>query len=179
MRQIKIHLKAFLVYIEISLLFFVLSKGVYAREACYCDDGSEPGGLAIVCYVCTGGSVSDCHLSLSGCPGGGCFTADTKIATPSGEMEIQDVKEGDIVSSFDPETGEIKEATVTATHKRQVQGYYILKTESGREIKVTGEHPILAVKQEKVGKVVQVEKVGKEIISFFNGIWEKVKGVVK
>jgi intein/homing endonuclease len=62
--------------------------------------------------------------------------------------EIKDLKEGDVVSSFDPEIGEIKEGTVSDVRKLTREGYYELETESGKKVKVTAEHPFLAVKNE-------------------------------
>jgi hypothetical protein len=82
---------------------------------------------------------------------GGCFTGEVEIGIEEIEgtydtREIKDLKEGDIVSSFDPETGEITESAVLETTKLTREGYYELETESGKKVKVTTEHPLLAVK---------------------------------
>jgi len=173
---------------------------VVCQESCYPVSGT-PNYYCIVLFkeseggVCgqdsCGGStdiVSDC----SDC-GGGCFTGETKIATPGGGplspeasegqgKEIKDIKEGDVVKSFDSETGEIRGSTVTGIHKREASGYWVLKTESGKEVKVTGEHPFLA--QQGMGEVSNVSEVpkvskGQKISQLLNSIWEKVKEVLK
>lgn len=87
---------------------------------------------------------------------GGCFTGETEInigqegeraEEKEGETkQIKDLKPGDVVESFNPETGEVVEGTVEDVTKTTKEGYYILETESGEKVKVTGEHPFLAVK---------------------------------
>ena len=42
-----------------------------------------------------------------------CFPAGTKVATPNGDVNIEDVRIGDIVRTFDPKTGETAEQKVT------------------------------------------------------------------
>ena len=172
MKQIKIFSNFFLISIEVFSLLFLLRGLVYAGCHCDCDYGG-PVDRCLECNRCDdppGSGYQDCFWSES-CPGGGCFTPETKISTPEGEKEIQNIKEGEVVKSFDSETGEIKESTVSDVHKRQVQGYYILKTESGREIKVTGEHPILAVKADK--------SKTRSLRTFLENIWEKVVSLVR
>jgi len=62
--------------------------------------------------------------------------------------KIENLKPGDIVESFDPETGEISEGIVSNIQKANREGYYELETESGKKVKVTGEHPFLALRSE-------------------------------
>ncbi|MCJ7645889.1 hypothetical protein MUO65_03155, partial [bacterium] len=105
--------------------------------------------------ICSEGSCQNC----TGCSGGGCFTGETGISVGESEnsensensetKKISELKPGDIVESFSPETGEIKEGTVSDVTKTTREGYYILETESGKKVKVTGEHPFLAIKSEK------------------------------
>lgn len=114
---------------------------------CWCDDCPCAG-----CY----GYVCDCQPCESPPCGGGCFTGETEISVGqegerAGEQEgetkqIKDLKPGDVVESFSPETGEIKERTVSDITKTTREGYYILETESGKKVKVTAEHPFLAIK---------------------------------
>ena len=40
-------------------------------------------------------------------PGGGCFVADSKVSTPSGEKDISEIKLGDEVISFDESTNKV------------------------------------------------------------------------
>ena len=97
-------------------------------------------GDGMVCehWDCTAGSSP---------PGCGCFVGGTEVATklPS-DQAIENLKPGDIVSSFNPETGEISESQVAEVHKVTREGYFELETESGKKVKVTAEHPFLAIK---------------------------------
>ena len=88
-----------------------------------------------------------------------CFLAGTKIDTPNGDINIEDIKEGDIVYSYDLETKSKVEKEVTAIdHKHTVGshkdaclnlGYegagYISLVANGEDldIKFTPEHPFL------------------------------------
>ena len=117
-------------------------------------------------YGCHSGYAQTCR-TWEGCWDqccGTCFTGETEISLGqegerAGEQEgatkqIKDLKPGDVVKSFDPETGEITEGTVSDVTKTTREGYYILETESGEKVKVTAEHPFLAVKnQESVNQV--------------------------
>ncbi|HAZ29134.1 TPA: hypothetical protein DCY43_00020 [candidate division WWE3 bacterium] len=87
-------------------------------------------------WVCSGGDVA--------CGGGepACFLAGTKVDTPSGQKNIEDLKEGDKVLSFDKTTKKVVENYVLTPVVTTKTGYYLIKTVSGREIKVTAEHPI-------------------------------------
>jgi len=51
------------------------------------------------------------------CParGGTCFAAGTKVSTPKGEVNIEDVKAGDTIYAYDFDTGQVVEDTVTDT----------------------------------------------------------------
>ena len=92
-----------------------------------------------------------CGGCTSSCPcGGGCFVEGTSVASEQlSDQAIEKLEPGDIVSSFNPETGEISESQVSEVHKITREGYYELETESGKKVKVTGEHPFLAVKSEE------------------------------
>lgn len=124
-----------------------------------CPARSAPYEMQVCCDE-GGGSYS------SVCCGGGCFTGETEIGVGESEKsenpsassgqaqnsetkEIKDLKPGDVVESFNPETGEIKEGTVSDVTKTTREGYYILETEGGYKVKVTAEHPFLAIKSEK------------------------------
>jgi hypothetical protein len=65
------------------------------------------------------------------------FLAGTKILLPSGTKNIELIKEGDYVLSF--ENGKIVERRVYNFISHQSDHYYILRTEN-REVKVTGNH---------------------------------------
>jgi len=117
----------------------------------YCVCGDCP------CIGCEYSSADCCNCSSPPPCTGGCFTGETEITVKEtgGAKETEQIKNleaGDSVSSFDPETGEIKESTVSDVTKTTREGYYILETESGQKIKVTAEHPFLAIKAENSQK---------------------------
>lgn len=166
--------KLTIIFLSILVLCSFFAKGnVFAQV---CSPGSCTSCLAGTCcgdfYECGiycppcgqgTGSVqmqSCCNSDGSGwdlvCCGGGCFTGETEVSLEQegertggqeGETkQIKELKPGDIVSSFDLETGEIKEGAVSDVTKTTREGYYILETEGGYKVKVTGEHPFLAIK---------------------------------
>ncbi len=136
------------------------------KDRCTCLD--PYGNCCVICpccwcLICTTycGDLPNCYLEFCywcwNC-GGECFTGETEISIGqegerAGEQEretkpIKDLKPGDVVESFSPETGDIKEGTVSDVTKTTREGYYELETESGERVKVTGEHPFLALKSE-------------------------------
>jgi len=151
-----------LIIFSIQLLFprialaFICSSS-YRSCDCYgagyiC--GANPCCIIVDCPCAGCEADMDWVDNPPGCSG--CFTGETEIMLGQeservGEQEeetkqIKDLKPGDVVSSFNTETGEIKEGTVSDVTKTTREGYYILETESGEKVKVTGEHPFLAVK---------------------------------
>lgn len=132
---------------------FCTSRPTYCK--CYysgCSPGWPEDWYAV--QQCVNGAwCVDCESDCS-CGNGGCFTGETEINVKETKgtketdetREIKDLKPGDIVSSFDPETGEISEGTVSDVTKITREGYYILETESGKKVRVTAEHPFLAIK---------------------------------
>ena len=82
-----------------------------------------------------------CDAGSNACSGSGCFTGNTKVETVDGEKEIKDIKEGDIVKSFDSVTGEVTESTVRNPYTVESDHIYTIKTADGSVINVTGEHP--------------------------------------
>lgn len=83
------------------------------------------------------------------CGGGGCFPGETEITLDQKAEKIKNLDEGDKVTSFNPETGEMSENQVTNVYQLLREGYFELETESGKKVKVTGEHPFFAVEKEK------------------------------
>jgi len=71
----------------------------------------------------------------------GCFLAGTKIQTPDGEKNIESLKSGQQVYSFD-ESGKIVSSSVVATYGVIRDRYYAIKTATN-EVHVTAEHPFL------------------------------------
>ncbi|MBI5614065.1 FHA domain-containing protein, partial [Candidatus Gottesmanbacteria bacterium] len=70
-----------------------------------------------------------------------CFVAGTKIETKYGTRNIELLRAGDDVLSFDAKTGKILESTVAKNFTRLSDHYYELILASGEIVKVTGEHP--------------------------------------
>jgi len=97
------------------------------------DCGADGGYMHQTWYWCDPGS--------SPCSGGSCFTSDTKISTPDGVKDIKDLKEGDVVKSFDPDTGKITESTVTDPYSKVSDHIYTITTSDGSVVKTTAEHP--------------------------------------
>lgn len=126
-----------------------------------CNYRGDPNGelMEFVGYNCNAGECAGDPCPLCS---GSCFLSGTKVATPGGKMAIEKVKVGDKVMSFDPATQKQSVNTVAKNFVRESDSYYIIKTASGKEIRVTGEHPFY------VGKSSQ------ENLSFL----EKVKNII-
>ena len=113
----------------------------WQSSGCSSDCGGDYGWRACVNGAYCGGCTSSCPC------GGGCFVEGTSVASEQlSDQAIEKLKPGDVVSSFNPETGEVSESQVSEVHKIEREGYYELETESGKKVKVTGEHPFLAIK---------------------------------
>ncbi|MGB3945319.1 MAG: ribonucleotide reductase N-terminal alpha domain-containing protein [Candidatus Saccharimonadales bacterium] len=75
----------------------------------------------------------------------GCFVKGTKIGTPSGPKNIENIKRGDLVYSYDTHTKQIvlsKAASDAFISKRNVQVYKLV-TDKGLEVLGTPEHLVL------------------------------------
>jgi len=70
-----------------------------------------------------------------------CVSGDALVATPDGDVRIDNLLVGDVVYGR-VEVG-LCDSEVLAVSKRQVESYYILNTADGHVLKVTGDHPIL------------------------------------
>lgn len=147
----------------------------------FCSGGSFPGDWCATarCNPSTGCWSENfyiCDPPDACCQG--CFTGETEVSVGqeserAGEQEgdvkeIKDLKPGDIVSSFNPETGEIKEGMVSDIYKITREGYYELETESGKKVKVTGEHPFLAVKNSSQASVDSSQDLVEDLKAFLS-----------
>ena len=74
--------------------------------------------------------------------GGSCFPARTRISTPDGKRNIEDLRVDDEVLAFDHLNEEIIQSRILATLPRQVNELYEIRTFSGISFKCTGNHPI-------------------------------------
>lgn len=101
---------------------------------------------------------------------GGCFKKGTKVRTPKGDVNIEDVKVGDIVMSYDDIKKKIVENKVkeVLVHKDFKDPATILTLEDGSKTYVTKKHPYYSpadkkfkhLKEFKVGDKVLVQKDG-------------------
>ena len=92
------------------------------------------------CYGCNGwncGSYS-CSNYCSGC-GGGCFTEDALIETPEGLRKIIDLKIGDFVVSFEPESEKMVVKEIKALFEKEFEGGILII--NGHKTKATIGHP--------------------------------------
>jgi len=92
-----------------------------------------------------------------------CFLSGTKISIPDGEKEIEKIKTGDIIQGLDPETREITSSVVSEPYSVTRDHYYVVKTESGREVKTTDEHPFYVGKE-----LPQARSLKDKIINFYS-----------
>lgn len=78
-----------------------------------------------------------------------CFLGGTQITMADDSMKnIEDVKIGDMVRSFDEKTGELVNREVLALQNPIREGYYNLHFGDNQLIQVTSEHPFYAKKQD-------------------------------
>lgn len=90
---------------------------------------------------------------------GACFLPGTQVIMSDGASKnIEDVKEGEIVLSFDENKNKFVKSIVNeliihtkANTPEWQNGYYILKTANGNELNVTGNHPVYSIQNGKYG----------------------------
>jgi hypothetical protein len=71
-----------------------------------------------------------------------CFAAGTEVATPHGEVAIEELRPGDEVLSRDRHSGASVTAIVTQTRRHRDRAYRVLEVPGGRRLAVTDNHPI-------------------------------------
>lgn len=107
--------------------------------------GDGPPGNPIDDPEATGGGESSGGGSCGCCC---CFVAGTKITMADGnEKNIEDIKEGDIILSFDVETKEHKPASVEGLKTPVREGIYVL---NNGLVKVTNDHPLYIQKKNEI-----------------------------
>jgi cysteine-rich repeat protein len=70
--------------------------------------------------------------------GGGCFLAETRIETASGEKNIEDVEVGDIVLSYNEKSDKTEEGKVSEVFEHNVTDYLVING----NLRVTPNHPM-------------------------------------
>jgi hypothetical protein len=100
------------------------------------------------------GGFPDCEQPVTTPPGGGgddgggigngtCFTLDTPIWTPGGEIPIGELRAGERVVSFHEKSGDIDyKDEIVEVHEHEATGYYTLEFDHGI-VNVTPEHPFM------------------------------------
>ena len=163
--------KAILIIFSFLILFFAFSTKAQAGCDYDCSVGSHGYWAACHCggfnccsdcqvYVCSvwlSEKIDSCtycqndiSLNCGGSCSGGCFTEETEVKTFEGGREIKDLKAGEQVQSLDPETDEKSTSLIEEVHEVTRSAYYKLKLQDGKEIEVTGEHPLYAIQKEKI-----------------------------
>jgi hypothetical protein len=93
-----------------------------------------------------GPNLLDIELSAGKCRGNCkfCLTEDVKILKASGDRVcISDIKQGDVVVSFNEKTQKLENKKVIETYKREVEeNILLLETDSGHKIKITKNHEV-------------------------------------
>ena len=74
-----------------------------------------------------------------------CFVAGTKVSTPQGLINIEKLKIGDIVYTYNENTKEVEEKEIEKTFINKAQEIVKMEFETGEEIKNTTAHPYYVV----------------------------------
>jgi hypothetical protein len=118
-----------------------------------CDDGDYMIGMDISQSSGDVVNISCCGSSQNPPPGGGgggdpgdpCLVEGTKIKMADGTIKnIEDIKVGEKVLAYDIGQKKVIEQMVlkTSIHPDYRGGYYLIETESGHQLKATGNHPL-------------------------------------
>lgn len=94
--------------------------------------------------VAPGPEILDIEITTicdGGCPF--CSPAGTKVSTPEGDKNIEDISAGDVVISYDIGRKAPVEARVEETYVHDYNGDLIrITSEEGRVLELTPEHPV-------------------------------------
>ncbi len=105
-----------------------------------------------------GESCSSCPVDCGRCPQTSktCFLPDTLIKTNGGEKMIKDVREGDVVMSYNEKDNKYEYSKVTKTFKHNTSSYLVIND----KLKVTSNHPMhINSEWKEIGKA----KIGDKI----------------
>ncbi len=124
----------------------------------------------------TNGTNLTIYPPQGGGPSGTCFLPDTMIITPSGNKMIKDIKEGDVVVSYNEATGERENNAVTKVFRHQTDSYLIING----KLKVTAEHPMMVngiwqeIGKARVGDALQTAD-GQHVVYSIEDVEESVE----
>lgn len=77
-----------------------------------------------------------------------CFPANTKILTPTGQKELSSLRIGDIIVSYNVNTGEFENKPVIDTFKLYPHDIVKVRLSNGKEIACTANHPFYTLNGE-------------------------------
>jgi len=103
-----------------------------------------------------------------------CFTGDTKVSAPAGELEIQKINPGDVVKGYDHKTGQVLNTTVHHVFRRKAKTLCRVGLEGGRFLICTPIHPFFD--GEKYVPAYELQK-GKKLWRYsderiLSGVWK-------
>ena len=94
--------------------------------------------------LCSLSAVLACACSSGDDDGGddSCFAAGTAVATPRGDVAIEDLQPGDRVLSLDRASGAVVPVTVTHVRVHRDRRFRFLELPGGERLGVTDNHPV-------------------------------------
>ena len=96
----------------------------------------------------------------------GCVDDNTEIQCPEGLINVQNIKPGDIVYSFNTSLQQIEEDVVLNTLiQSESDDWYEIELEDGSSITITGNHPIYLPDTDTYEKVEKL-KIGTNVLKF-------------
>lgn len=99
-----------------------------------------------------------------------CFPAGTKINTPNGYVNIEDIKIGDIVYSYNHSCGIIEEKEVDETFKKNITNLITITLSNGKKIECTENHPFYT----NNGYVKAIDLKRSDIVYEMQPMWKRI-----
>lgn len=99
--------------------------------------------------------------------GADCFPAGTRISTPFGGKNIEEMRTGDLVYSYDFKKEEPFAAEVEATNKKYAEEFVEIETVAGRKIRTTPDHRVYVL---TIGWVEAWELCPGYVVTLFEGL---------
>jgi hypothetical protein len=108
-----------------------------------------------------------------------CLVPNTKISTPKGFVDIENIKKGQIVYSYDEKNKQIVEDLVQELFVREIEEeIYVIEIESGKILEITGNHEVFVF--EKGWILASNLEEGDEVMDFIVNIEKyKIKKITK
>jgi len=106
--------------------------------------GKTPAEDPVWCPA--GPEILDLEISVNGCPNNCrfCLPAGVPVNTPSGLVNIEDLRVGDKVFGFNFATSSVREEVVEQIHNREYEGLMVVvELEDGRIVEMTEDHMVM------------------------------------